>query len=143
MLQDLSVAGPILLSPPPSFLIVSWRLINMHSFADFLIATEAEMKKVAWSSKKRLFQDTVVVLTTVLLMTLFFLFVDFFWSWLLSQKYIGVLPSQIADGAIGDRRCRKSTRAARAARLRLVSFYFRSNPRGADDGDRDRSRGPG
>ena len=66
----------------------------MHSFADFLIATEAEMKKVAWSSKKRLFQDTVVVLTTVLLMTLFFLFVDFFWSWLLSQKYIGVLPSQ-------------------------------------------------
>ena len=92
VLQDLSVAGPILLGVAAFF--ISWRLVNMHSFADFLIATEAEMKKVSWSSKKRLIQDTVVVLTTVLLMTLFFLFVDFFWSWLLSQKYIGVLPSQ-------------------------------------------------
>lgn len=92
VLQDLSIAGPILLGAAAFF--ISWRLVNMHSFADFLIATEAEMKKVAWSSRKRLFQDTVVVLTTVFLMTMFFLFVDFFWSWLLSQKYIGVLPSQ-------------------------------------------------
>ena len=99
LIRELTLTGPILLAAAAFF--VSWRLINMPSFADFLIATEAEMKKVSWSSRKRLIQDTIVVLTTVLLMTLFFLFVDFFWSWLLSQKFIGVLPPQTSPTATG------------------------------------------
>ena len=42
--------------------------------------------------KKRLAQDTVVVLMTTLLMTLFLLVVDLFWGWLLSRAVVGVLP---------------------------------------------------
>ena len=48
----------------------AWRgMVNFPAFADFLIATEAEMNKVSWTTRKRLVQDTIVVLTTVVLMT--------------------------------------------------------------------------
>ena len=70
----------------------AWRAVNVPTFAEFLIATEAEMNKVSWTPRKRLAQDTVVVLTTTLLLTLFLLVVDLFWGWLLSRKWIGVLP---------------------------------------------------
>jgi preprotein translocase SecE subunit len=72
---------------------VAWRAVNVPPFADFLIATEAEMNKVSWSTRKRLTQDTIVVLITVLLMTLFLFVTDYFWGTLLSWRYIGVLPS--------------------------------------------------
>ena len=72
----------------------AWRLVNIPDFGDFLIATEAEMNKVSWVSRKRLFQDTIVVLVTVVVLTLFLLVIDLFWGWLLSNKYIGVLPSR-------------------------------------------------
>jgi len=67
----------------------SWRVVNWPVFADFLIATEAEMNKVSWTSRKRLFQDTVVVLVTVTLLTFFLFFVDIAWIQLL--RGIGVL----------------------------------------------------
>lgn len=76
-------------------LVTGWmafRAVNIPSFAEFLIATEAEMNKVSWTPKRRLAQDTVVVLTTTLIMTMFLLVVDLFWGWLLSQKFVGVLP---------------------------------------------------
>ena len=60
-----------------------YRLVNYPRFADFLIATEAEMNKVSWASPKRLKQDTIVVLVTTVLLTLFLWFMDIFWSWLL------------------------------------------------------------
>lgn len=72
----------------------AYRAVNVPSFAEFLIATEAEMNKVSWTPKRRLFQDTVVVLTTTLLMALFLLVVDLFWGWLLSNRYIAVLPER-------------------------------------------------
>lgn len=70
-----------------------WRLINVPAFADFLINTEAEMNKVSWSSKKQLAKDTLVVLVTVVILTLFLLVIDLFWGWLLSRSIVGVLPS--------------------------------------------------
>jgi preprotein translocase SecE subunit len=73
---------------------VAWRAVNVPNFAEFLIATEAEMNKVSWSTRKRLMQDTVVVLLTTLIMTLFLLVVDLFWGWLLSRSTVGVLPSR-------------------------------------------------
>ena len=73
---------------------VAWRAVNVPTFSEFLIATEAEMNKVSWSSRKRLFQDTIVVLITTLLMTLFLLVVDLFWGWLLSRQTVGVLPAR-------------------------------------------------
>ncbi len=55
---------------------LTYRVVNYPQFADFLIATEGEMHKVSWSSRKRLIQDTIVVLTTLLLMAIFLFAVD-------------------------------------------------------------------
>lgn len=70
----------------------AYRAVNVPTFAEFLIATEAEMNKVSWTSRKRLTQDTIVVLVTTILMALFLLLVDLFWGWLLSTSTVGVLP---------------------------------------------------
>ena len=79
----------------------AWRAVNMPVFADFLVATEAEMNKVSWSSRRRLAQDTIVVLVTCLILTAFLLLVDLFWGWLLSRSFIGVLPPRSAQTAKG------------------------------------------
>lgn len=70
---------------------VAWRIVNVPVFADFLIATEAEMNKVSWTTRKRLVQDTIVVLTTVFLFTTFLFVVDIIWIKVLSAPYIQVL----------------------------------------------------
>jgi len=100
VLPDIEYTIPLLLAGLTFW--IAWRAVNLPTFADFLIATEAEMNKVSWSSKRRLFQDTIVVLVTVLLLTLFLLVVDLFWGWLLSHKYIGVLPPQTQQSSTID-----------------------------------------
>ncbi len=69
----------------------SWRVVNWPAFADFLIATEAEMNKVSWTTRKRLVQDTIVVLITLALLTLFLFVVDIFWIKILSNPIVDVL----------------------------------------------------
>ena len=69
----------------------AWRVINLPVFADFLIATEAEMNKVSWTTRSKLYQDTIVVLVTVVLFATFFLVVDFVWVKVLSWKPVSVL----------------------------------------------------
>ena len=71
----------------------AWRVVNFPVFADFLVATEAEINKVSWTPRARLIQDTIVVLVTVALMTAFLFFVDIFWGWFLSRDLINVLPT--------------------------------------------------
>jgi preprotein translocase SecE subunit len=80
---------------------LGWRVVNVPSFADFLIATEAELNKVSWTTRRRLIQDTIVVLVTVLLFTIFLFVVDVAWGQLLSWKRIGVLklPEAGAENA--------------------------------------------
>lgn len=90
----LVIPGVLLLAT----LWIAFRAVNLPTFAEFLIATEAEMNKVSWSTRKRLGQDTVVVLITTLIMTLFLLVVDLFWGWLLSRQTVGVLPSRSTGG---------------------------------------------
>jgi len=90
VLTDARYAIPLLLLGLT--LWVAYRASNVPTFAEFLIATEAEMNKVSWTPKKRLVQDTVVVLTTTVILTLFLLVVDLFWGWLLSRETVGVLP---------------------------------------------------
>src|SRR5438046_9914901 len=74
-----------------ALLWVSWRVVNWPTFADFLIATEAEMNKVSWTTRKRLVQDTIVVLVTVFLLTAFLFVVDIIWIKVLSNPWFQVL----------------------------------------------------
>jgi preprotein translocase SecE subunit len=79
----------------------AWRIVNLPVFADFLIATEAEINKVSWTTRRRLVQDSIVVLVTVFLMTLFLLIVDILWFWLLSNPKIGVLKIDTSSQQVG------------------------------------------
>jgi preprotein translocase SecE subunit len=69
----------------------AWRVVNLPTFADFLIATEAELNKVSWTTRRRLFQDTVVVLMTMVLLAGLLFAMDQIWLHLLSWKRIGVI----------------------------------------------------
>jgi preprotein translocase SecE subunit len=69
----------------------AWRVVNWPVFADFLIATEAEMNKVSWTTRRRLYQDTIVVLVTVILLTMYLFFVDILWIKVLSSRFVNVL----------------------------------------------------
>jgi len=85
----ITLTVPILIFALSSWL--SWRLVSWPTFADFLIATEAEMNKVSWTTRKRLYQDTIVVLTTVVLLTLFLFVVDILWIKILTNPLVDVL----------------------------------------------------
>lgn len=87
LLPDVSLTLPLLLSA--ASLWVAYRVVNFPTFADFLIATEAELNKVSWTTRKRLIQDTIVVLMTVALLTSFLFVVDMVWARILAE--IGVL----------------------------------------------------
>jgi preprotein translocase SecE subunit len=79
---------------------LSWRVVNLPAFADFLIATEAEMNKVSWTTTKRLKQDTLVVLVTVLVLATFLFVIDMIWIRVLSWRVIGVLQVDIREEAL-------------------------------------------
>ena len=64
------------------------RVVNSKRPADFMIATEGEMKKVSWSSKKEIIGSTKVVIVTLLLMGLVLFLVDWFFRELM--KFLGV-----------------------------------------------------
>jgi preprotein translocase SecE subunit len=99
LLPDLEFTIPLVLIA--ATLWFAWRVVNYPQFADFLIATEAEINKVSWTTRRALFRDTIVVLTSLILLTVFLFVVDIFWGWLLSQPWIAVLPTQAEKEAAG------------------------------------------
>jgi preprotein translocase SecE subunit len=68
----LGVAGGVL----AVFLFFCWRLMNKPTNVDFLIATDSEMKKVNWTTKKELIGSTKVVIIFVVLISLFLFTLD-------------------------------------------------------------------
>jgi preprotein translocase SecE subunit len=98
LLPDVQFSVPILIAALSVWF--AYRVVNFPVFADFLIATEAELNKVSWTTRKRLVQDTVVVLTTVLLFTLFLFVVDVAWSWILSRPFVGVIQTPDTSGPV-------------------------------------------
>ena len=56
-------------------LLMFW-LVNRSRSADFLIATEGEMKKVSWSSRKEIIGSTKVVIVTLMIMAAILATVD-------------------------------------------------------------------
>ncbi len=59
--------------------------VNRPRSADFMIATEGEMKKVSWSSKREIIGGTKVVITTTFILAMMLWVVDlafgFFFTW--------------------------------------------------------------
>ena len=58
-----------------SVLLMSW-VVNRPRSADFMIATEGEMKKVSWSSKREIVGGTKVVIVTTFVLALVLWAVD-------------------------------------------------------------------
>lgn len=72
--------------PIVGVLLLGWivfRLVNYPRFADFLITTEAEMKKVHWPTQPELKISTIVVLVNVIVIAIFLFIVDRIWQALL------------------------------------------------------------
>ncbi len=89
ILPDVRFTVPLLLAAAGLWL--AFRVVHLPVFADFLIATEAELNKVSWPTRKSVVQDTIVVLATVLMLTVFLFLVDLGWGTLLSWKPIGII----------------------------------------------------
>ncbi|QDV32273.1 preprotein translocase subunit SecE [Tautonia plasticadhaerens] len=79
-----------------AFAWLSFRIVHYPPFADFLIATQAEMNKVSWISRDDLKKATAVVLITVLMISLFLFGIDQLWMTLL--RWIGVLNVTAGTG---------------------------------------------
>ena len=67
-------------------LFIFW-LVNKPLVADFMIASEGEMKKVSWSSRKEIAVSTFIVIVVVILMAVLLGVTDLsfsmFFDWLL------------------------------------------------------------
>lgn len=59
---------------------IGFRLINWPRFADFLIAVEAEMKKVTWPSREEVKRASVVVIVTIAILAISLFLFDVFWQ---------------------------------------------------------------
>ena len=67
----------------------AWRMMNKPSNVDFLIATDSEMKKVNWTSRKDLIGSTKVVILFMVFIALFLFACDLLFGQLF--KLFGVL----------------------------------------------------
>ena len=104
MTLDGAQFGPSVVYGVPTLVgvVLAWftyRLLQFPPFVEFLIATEAEMNKVSWTSKEDLKRATMVVLFTVAFMAVFLFGVDWLWSNLL--QLIHVLRFRDTTGSLG------------------------------------------
>ena len=51
-------------------------IVNRPSVADFMIVSEGELKKVNWSSRKEIYDSTIIVISVVILMGMLLGFSD-------------------------------------------------------------------
>lgn len=63
--------------------IIMLRLMNKPSYVDFLIATDSEMKKVNWTSRKELIGSCKVVILFMFMMTLYLFINDTVWGFVM------------------------------------------------------------
>jgi len=79
-------------------LFVYWIVYRKRGSSDFLIATEGEMKKVSWSSRREILGATKVVIAFTLLLALVLGVVDLLF--MLFFQWIGVLKT--SGGLLGE-----------------------------------------
>ena len=85
--------------PAVLFVVLGWlifKAVNVPRYADFMIATEGEMKKVSWSTKKEIVTSTKVVIFTVIILAVLLAVVDFGFAKLFA--WIGVLKIMVIGG---------------------------------------------
>ncbi len=74
------------------FVVGGWgvfKLVNWPQFADFMISTEGEMKKVSWSTRKEVIGATRIVIFSMFLMSIMLAATDFIFNWVFTS--IGVI----------------------------------------------------
>ena len=64
---------------------LSWRVVNLPKFADFLIAVEAEMTKVSWPTNTELYRSSLVVIFFIISLAAVLFAFDVFWKFFFSQ----------------------------------------------------------
>ncbi len=64
---------------------VCYRIVNFPTFADFLIAVEAEMAKVSWPTRTQLIRSSLVVIITIIGLAAILWVYDTFWRFLLGR----------------------------------------------------------
>jgi preprotein translocase SecE subunit len=72
-----------------------WALGRNEKTVDFLIATEGEMRKVNWSTRREVIKSTGVVIFTMLVIALFCFVCDRAFAWGFLQ--VGVLDSSVLE----------------------------------------------
>ena len=70
---------------------ISFRLVNMPNFADFLISVEGEMTKVSWPSRGELFRASMVVMVVIFFLAALLFLYDYVLTWI-----IGILDDVIS-----------------------------------------------
>ena len=66
----------------------SYRAVNVPSFADFLIAVEAEMNKVSWPTRSELSRASMVVLILIFFLAAVLAVFDLLWGVLFRLLHI-------------------------------------------------------
>lgn len=69
---------------------VSYRVVNLPAFADFLIAVEAEMNKVSWPTRPELFRSSGVVLVFIFMLAATLATFDVLWG-MFFKHVLGIL----------------------------------------------------
>lgn|GEM_PF-942406 len=62
--------------------VFAWRMVNKPRHAEFLIATDSEMKKVSWTSRKQLWGSTKVVIFFMLFIAATLFVIDLLFHYL-------------------------------------------------------------
>jgi preprotein translocase subunit SecE len=74
---------------PGLVLVLGWwtafRLVQMPSFADFLISVEAEMSKVSWPTRGELIRASIVVILMIFFLAAILFGFDLVWRFLLEE----------------------------------------------------------
>jgi preprotein translocase SecE subunit len=72
-----------------------WALGRNEKTVDFLIATEGEMRKVNWSTRREVINSTGVVILTMIVIALFCFVCDQAFAWGFLQ--VGVLDGSVLE----------------------------------------------
>jgi len=73
------------------FGLLLFYLLNKPNIVDFMIATESEMKKVNWPTRRDIIGSTIVVIGGTLLIAAFLFLINLFFGWFFLE--IGILQS--------------------------------------------------